>query len=198
AIVWTPEEVELARREMPAELAAAVCLAYATAQRQGDLLSLTWTDVTDDGVIFRPAKAQKRSQQRLLVPIYDELREALALCPRRGVQVLTTAAGQPWNPHTFRHEFRDACKGAGLRPGLRFHDLRGSALKAFADAGASELEIRAISGHSMRSLPGALGSYIDAWKSLAVAAVRKRENARRTKVQTEGANHDPVLGLFDT
>lgn len=50
-----------------------------------------------------------------------------------------------------------------------------------AAAGCSELEIRAISGHSMKALPGALGSYIDAWKSLAEAAVRKRENARRTK-----------------
>jgi hypothetical protein len=71
---------------------------------------------------------------------------------------------------------------------LRFHDLRGSAVKAFADAGCSELEIRAISGHSMRSLAGALGSYVDRWRSLAEAAVRKRENATRTKIQAKNAN----------
>jgi hypothetical protein len=90
-------------------------------------------------------------------------------------------SGRAWNIHTFRHEFRRACQDAQLRHELHFHDLRGSALKAFADAGASELEIRAISGHSMKSLPGALGSYIDAWRSLAEAAVAKRQNAKRTK-----------------
>ena len=186
AIVWTAEHIELARERMSVEMRAALLLAYATAQRQGDLLSLTWNDVTADGVTFRPAKQQRRFRQRLLVPIYDELTDALALCERRGVCVLTTKAGRPWNTHSFRHAFKDAARACGLPDELRFNDLRGSALKAFADAGASELEIRAISGHSMKALPGALGSYIDAWKSLAEAAVRKRENASRTrKVQTD-------------
>jgi hypothetical protein len=139
---------------------------------------------------LRPAKQQRRARQRLFIPMYDELTEALALCPRRGPHVLTSANGRPWRADTFRHAFKTACQELELPNELRFHDLRGSALKAFADAGASELEIRAISGHSMKALAGALGSYIDAWKSLAEGAVRKRENARRTKisakVQTEG------------
>jgi hypothetical protein len=97
--------------------------------------------------------------------------------------VLTTKAGRPWEINTFRHQFKQACRAIGLPDELRFHDLRGSALKAFADAGCTEFEIRAISGHSMKQLPGALGSYIDNWRSLALAAVRKRENATRTKVQ---------------
>ncbi len=181
AIVWDPEHIALAQSKMTPEMAGAVMLAYTTAQRQGDLISLTWNDVTTDGLTFRPAKQQKRSRQRLFVPIYDELTDALKLLPRRGVHVLTTKSGRPWNVHTFRHEFKIACRACGLPDELRFHDLRGSALKAFADAGASELEIRAISGHSMKSLPGALGSYIDSWRSLAEGAVRKRENALRTK-----------------
>jgi integrase len=180
SIVWTPEQITQAADTFAPDVAAVVLLAYATGQRQSDLLSLTWNDVTESGVTFRPSK-QRRAKQRLYVPMYDELREALARCHKRGVQVLTTANGQPWNVHTFRHEFKQACRDAELSDALRFHDIRGSALKAFADAGASELEIRAISGHSMKSLPGALGSYIDSWRSLAEGAVRKRENARRTK-----------------
>jgi integrase len=184
AIVWTPAQVRLAIASMPSEIAAAVSLAYATAQRQGDLIGLTWNDVSEEGITFRPAKQQKRSKQRLFVPMYDELEAALALSPRRSVNVLTTKNARPWNVHTFRHEFKVACRSVGLPDELRFHDLRGSALKAFADAGCSELELRAISGHSMKSLPGALGSYIDAWRSLAQSAVAKRQNVNRTKVQT--------------
>ena len=90
-------------------------------------------------------------------------------------QVLTSPAGRPWRIDTFRHEFKKACRAAGVPEHLHFHDLRGSALKAFADAGCSELELRAISGHSMKSMSGALSSYIDAFRSLAESAVRKRE-----------------------
>jgi hypothetical protein len=93
-------------------------------------------------------------------------------------------SGRPCNIHTFQHYFKQACVAAGLPEDLHFHDLRGSALITFVDVGCTELEIRAVSGHSMKSLAGALGSYIDAWRSLAEAAVRKRENANRTKVQT--------------
>jgi integrase len=151
-------------------------------------MRLTWNDVGPDGVTFRPSKTQKRSNQRLVVPMYDELEAALALLPRRGVNVLTTKAGRPWNLHTFRHDFKDACRAAGLPDDLHFHDLRGSAVKAFADAGCSELEIRAISGHSMKALAGALGSYVDPWRSLAEAAVAKRQNATRTKNANQSAN----------
>jgi integrase len=183
SIVWTPANVDLATRKMPIEFASAVALAYTTAQRQGDLVSLTWNDVSEDGVQFRPEKQQKRSKQRLFIPIYGELQAAIALAPRRGITVLTTKAGRPWEIHTFRHQFKQACRTVGIPDELRFHDLRGSALKAFADAGCTELEIRSVSGHSMKQLPGALGSYIDNWRSLAQSAVRKRENVKGTNLQ---------------
>jgi hypothetical protein len=152
-----------------------------------DLLAIARSNnVSTEDVTFRPSKQERNSKQRLFVPMYDELEHALSICPRRGVQVLTSANGRPWNMHTFRHGFREACREAGLPDHLRFHDLRG-AVEGFRDAGASELEIRAVSGHSMKALPGALGSYIDSWRSLAEGAVRKRENDRRTKLQTAGA-----------
>lgn len=180
-LIWTEAAIETFCGGASAELAWAVRLAYATGQRQGDLLALTWNDVSAEGITFRTSK----TGVRIFVPLYDELREALEGISKRGVQVLTTAAGRPWQPDTFRHEFRAACRAANVGEGLHFHDLRGSALKAFADAGASELELRAISGHSMSTMAGALGSYIDAFKSLAESAVRKRENAGRTKTANQ-------------
>ncbi len=157
-------------------------------------LSLTWSDVSESGrhLSTRQAAARKRSRQRLLVPMYDELSEALALCERRGPHVLTSANGRPWHPDSFRHAFKKACERAGVPGELTFHDLRGSALKAFADAGASELEIRAISGHSMKALPGALSQPISmrgrAWPRPPCASARTRDERKlqtTRKVQTD-------------
>lgn len=178
--LWTPDHIDTFCSGAPAEMAVAARLAYVTAQRQSDLLRLTWSDVSDEGVTFRTSK----TGVRIFVPMYDELRTCLAAIPKRAVSVLTTSAGRPWRVDNFRHAFRDACRRVGVGDGLHFHDLRGSALKAFADAGCSELELRAISGHAM-SNSGALGSYIDAFKSLATNAVRKRENALRTKLANQ-------------
>ena len=68
-IDWSPQQLKIAVKTMTSEFSGAVALAYATAQRQGDLVSLTWNDVTDDGITFRPSKQQKRSKQRLFVPM---------------------------------------------------------------------------------------------------------------------------------
>ena len=61
---------------------------HATAQRQGDLLKLTWTDVSAEGVTFRTTK----TGVRLFIPMYDELASALANILRCGVQLLTSPA----------------------------------------------------------------------------------------------------------
>lgn len=182
--VWTRDQIEAFCGAAGNQVGWVVRLAYVTGQRQGDLLALTWSDVKDDGVTFRTSK----TGVRIVVPMYDELRAALAPIRRCSVHVLTSASGQPWQVDTFRHTFSKAQRTTGVGEGLHFHDLRGSALKAFADAGCSELELRAISGHSMKSMSGALSSYIDAFRSLAESAVRKREDAYRTELQTKAAN----------
>ncbi|HET9160227.1 MAG TPA: tyrosine-type recombinase/integrase [Caulobacteraceae bacterium] len=120
-------------------------------------------------------------REAVFVAMYDELSEALALASKRGICVLTMPGGQPWKADYFRHSFKEACRAADIPDELHFHDLRGSALKAFADAGASELELRAISGHSMSQMGGALGHYINPFRSLAESAVQSGQNARRTK-----------------
>ena len=91
SIVWSRDQIAHLIQAAPREVGAAVALAYATAQRQGDLLTLTWNDVTDEGVLFRPSKQQK-AKQRLFVPMYDELSTALAMVARAGITVLQSAA----------------------------------------------------------------------------------------------------------
>lgn len=180
-LFWTSEQIEKLCEVGPPEIGWVIRLAYVTGQRQGDLLALRWSQVSEKEVVFETSK----TDVRIVVPMYIELAEVLAQIPKRAMHVLTGPGGRAWNAHTFRHLFHKACADAEVGEGLHFHDLRGTALKAFAEAGCSELELRAISGHSMKALTGALGSYIDAFRSLAESAVQKRENAYRTKIANQ-------------
>ena len=71
--------------------------------------------LVEESLNVTASKVQKRSKQRVFVPTYDELTRAISLAKRDSVRVLTDARGMPWNPHTFRHRFKDAAEPLGSR-----------------------------------------------------------------------------------
>jgi len=58
-----------------------------------------------------------------------------------------TEFGRPFTANGFGNRFRKWCDEAGLPPDCSAHGLRKAAATRLAEAGASELEIRAITGH---------------------------------------------------
>jgi len=60
---------------------------------------------------------------------------------------------------------------------LHFHDLRGTAVTMLAEAGCSNAEIAAITGHSMQHVETILTKYVSLTKDLAQSAMAKLENA---------------------
>jgi integrase len=62
-----------------------------------------------------------------------------------------TEKGGAWLPSTFGHEFAKQLDRAGL-PHLSFHGLRHLAATALADAGCSDRDIMAITGHRTASM----------------------------------------------
>lgn len=60
-----------------APIVALIDLAYQTAQRIGDLLALNWPNVTDDGIMFHPAKTVNSSGVRLLIEMTSDLKATL-------------------------------------------------------------------------------------------------------------------------
>lgn len=58
-------------------IVAFIDLAYATAQRVEDVLSLRWSDVSDEGVFFFPGKTRNSTAVRLLVERTAELNSIL-------------------------------------------------------------------------------------------------------------------------
>lgn len=108
-------------RPASAELMWAVRLGAYTGLRQGDLLRLPWSAVTDLAISRRTSKRARVA----LVPLIPAARELLAAIPRRSPLVLTSTRGDPWTSSGFRASFRKACIAAGVDK--RFHDLRGTA-----------------------------------------------------------------------
>lgn len=186
--VWRDADLEAFTAKAGPELQLALVLARDTGQRQGDLLRLTWAAY--DGTFIR--LKQSKTGRRVEVPVTQQLKAALdhekAARSQSGMEattILTRPDGQPWKVDHFRHAWREVTKEAGL-DGLRFNDLRGTAVTELADAGCTSIQIVAITGHSLKSVDGILEHYLARTTAQGTSAIVKLENQRRTK----SANHD--------
>lgn len=116
---------------------------YYTAQRIGDVLAMTWRTIDGDRIDLTQTKTGKV----LSMPIHRHLAAELAKAPRRGLTIITNAAGQPMTADYARDllkSFSAAC-GAERKP----HGLRKNAVNALLEAGCTIAETAAISGQSM-------------------------------------------------
>lgn len=112
----TNEEFQAVYALMPPRLQIAMDLAYLTGQRQGDLLSLTWDQVGEDGILFQPAKGRKQGK-KFMMAYSDDLRAVLTRAkrmlphlPRR--YVLRTEEGERYTSEGFRSMWQRYMKKA--------------------------------------------------------------------------------------
>src|SRR5262249_17915035 len=68
--------------------------------------------------------------------------------PSEHLTFLVTATGKPYSPNHFSETFREWCDTAGLPKRCSAHGLRKAACRRLAEAGCSEKQIAAISGHA--------------------------------------------------
>jgi|SRR6185312_986695 len=117
----------------------AMDLALITGQRQGDLLTLPWKNVTEEGILFTQGKTGKR----LLVSLSDVLRHVLARCKALtpvvdiGGYVLRTRTGKPYTSEGFRacwqRTMKKAIKAGVIKERFTFHDLRAKSVSDTAN-----------------------------------------------------------------
>lgn len=121
----------------------AVQMAVETAMRQGEMLSLTWSQVDMKrrlALLVDPEKI-KNSEPRA-VPLSSSAASVLNTLPRS-----VSGLVLPVERLTLYHAFRYACDRAGIK-NFTFHDLRHEALSRLAERGDfSVLELAAVSGH---------------------------------------------------
>ena len=177
--LWSPKErvqfCNVAVIEGRRSLALAVMLGWDTAQRQGDLLRLTWLDWDGAGFPITQGKTGARVRSMLMA----ETKKWVEETSRTSTHIIVSeATSRPFSAFHFGHEFARVRKLAGLPEDLQFRDLRRTALTEAGDGGATDDELRAMSGHTSREI---LSTYVVPTGAQAQAAQRKREHASNKK-----------------
>ncbi|MCP9496686.1 MAG: site-specific integrase [Pyrinomonadaceae bacterium MAG19_C2-C3] len=122
----------------------AIC-AMDTGARRGELFKLTWRDVDFDAGVIRLRATTTKTNKRRTVGITERLREELlelarlAPDPVDGLVFGVTS--------TVKRSWKTACRLAGIE-GVRFHDLRHTAITQMVETGMPQMEVMKISGHT--------------------------------------------------
>jgi integrase len=178
-------------------VALAVRMASDLGQREGDILAMHRGQRRGMAMLIRPEKTRRRVRKAIQVPILPELARLLDESPKGAtVYVISEETGQPYKADNFRHVFAEirAASGIdeiarqrGIEGGLRFMDLRRTAVVHLARAGCSVPEIAAITGHSVSRTVSILEVYMPRDSEMAAAAIAKLDAWRRQKSATETA-----------
>ena len=152
------------------KLARIVKLALITGARIGELVALTWANVTEGELVFRETKSG--GMRRL--PMSPATRAVLADMKNRRCQTGIACFQEHANAEALHRErprahVRRAVVRAGITTGdVSLHTCRHTALSRMVAAGASDHTVKAISGHSTTRM---LERYTHPTDALKVAAL---------------------------
>lgn len=140
----------------------------ATGQRATDLVAIKTSDIQNEYVSVR----QSKTGAVVILPIIDELVTDLAAFPPKGEHLIHRADGKGYTASGVSHILKAALREVGLPDSLNLHGLRKACCRRLAEAGATEREIMAVSGHKS---PQMVSGYVAAadQKKLATAAMAK-------------------------
>ncbi|WP_461343724.1 tyrosine-type recombinase/integrase [Brevundimonas sp. GN22] len=141
---WTEAEIATfeARWDVGTRERLAFDLLLYTAQRSGDVRQMGRQHLKAGRIQVR----QEKTGAELELPIHPRLAASLSEVPANQMLFLQTQAGVGFTAGGFGNWFREACRSAGLGH-CSAHGLRKSAATRLADAGASEAQIMAVTGH---------------------------------------------------
>lgn len=147
---WTEAEIAQFEAHHPIGSRARLALALLlyTAQRRSDIVRIgpAHIDFTAGTIAVKPQKTLRTTGKSLELPLAAELREAIAGSVTGPFTFLVTTRGAPYSAPGFSNWFREVCNDAGL-PHCTAHGLRKAQCRRLAEAGCSELQIAAVTGH---------------------------------------------------
>ena len=141
---WTEADIEKFCEHYPIGTSArlAMGLMLYTGQRRSDMVKMGWQHIAGDRIRVH----QIKTDTMLSIPIHPDLAEILASATRTDMPILLTQFGKPFTANGFGNRMRKWCTDAGL-PECSSHGLRKAAARRMAEAGCSNKEIMAITGH---------------------------------------------------
>ncbi len=187
-VIWLPTEIahfcDIVDRINP-QIVDAVIIALHTGQRRGDVLTLEDAKTVNGRTLFK----QSKTGARVSVPHTPQLADRLEAIKQRRIalhnvvdlallrRTVLRADQQHFSRDTWAHEFRAARTAAAKEmpsiAGLRFQDLRDTAVTRLALASCTAMEIHAITGHDLETIHRVMKHYLARTDALADAAITK-------------------------
>lgn len=142
---WTDAEIQQYRDVHPLGGMARLTLELAlnTAARRSNMAGLT-REAIQSG---RIAVAHVKGNNETSVPVFASTRAAIDALPVAPIrQLVVSESGKPYSVGGLGNRFRKWCDQAGL-PQCSLHGLRRATARLMAEAGATDAEIMAVTGH---------------------------------------------------
>ena len=180
---WSEDEISRfeARHPIDSKPRLALALLLFTGQRPSDVIGMGRQHVRDGFVHLR----QKKTGTTLSIAIHPALAEILEQTSSSHLTFLTTQHGAGFSSSgSFSHWFRKQCDRATL-PHCSAHGLRKAAARRLAEAGCTEHEIAAITGHASLTEVQRYTKSVDQ-KRLAAAAIGKMKGEHKLANLGEG------------
>jgi integrase len=142
---WTEEEISAfeAHHTIGSTARLAFALMLYTGQRRSDMVRMGHQHLAADRLLVK----QQKTGTSLSIPIHPDLGVLLKLVPTDRLAFVVTERGLPFSASGFGNKMRDWCDEAGL-PQCSAHGLRKAAARRLAEAGCSNQQIKAITGHA--------------------------------------------------
>lgn len=178
---WTEDELSAfeAKHPLGTKPRLAFALLLYGAQRSGDVRYMTHATIAGERIRLD----QSKTNNSVDVPVVEPLRDALDAGPLGNELLLETKDGEAFTPKGFYGMLKRACRLAGL-PHCSPHGLRKSAARRCREAGCSDDEGMAITGHrSVKEYRRYAGE--DARGDRADAAMTKVMANRSAKLATQ-------------
>lgn len=174
--VWTDDQIGKFMATARASMQTAMVIAKNTGLRQKDIRELPWSAY--DGVEIALRTSKKGTV--IKTPCPDELKKHLDGLTRTGVLILTTVTGRAYKKRHFNDCWREDCDAAEIEE-LNFHDVRGTAATALAEAGATVPMIASVMGWKHETAQRIIDAYVAKSSNLAAAGIELLEKHRRKK-----------------
>lgn len=146
-------------------------MAYLTGQRIGDLISMEWSQIKREGILFEPGKVENSTGVRVLIEWTPRLKELVARLKDQSKPnfryIFAKLNGQPYVYSGMSSAWRRAVKRSGVAA-CTFHDLKAKALTD-VDEDRGTREAQRMGGHSTE---GQTATYIRHKKPQKTAATR--------------------------
>lgn len=177
-VVWSVPEtqkfVEIADKLGYFNVGTAILLGAFLAQREGDILSLDWSLYANGAFTVR----QHKTGAYIAVPVHPILKARLDLIEdKTGLVVKSDLDGKKYTQSAFIHRFglirKRVIAEMPEAQRCKFLDLRRTAIVRMAEAGCTEAQISAVSGHKIDTCRRILEVYLPRNSKMAQEAISK-------------------------